>query len=123
MSVSADTLVRLFRHDVERGSNTLLAGDHLAQLDRKAVDESRPSGRVWLGPHAVVDRIERDAEVASRADSDVGLRLDARVVEIASTDRARTGAEEAGSRENVRARGPLHENPGGVRPFAVHRES
>src|SRR5258705_474081 len=119
----AHSLVGVFRHDVERRSNTLLARDHLAQLDRKAVDETRPRRRVRLGPHAVVDGIECDAKVASRAGSDPGLGFDPRVVEVALTDRARATAEEAGSGGDVGARGPLHENPGRIRPFAVHRES
>src|SRR4029434_321117 len=113
----------LVRHDVERRSNTLLARDHLAQLDRKAVVQTRPRRRVRLGPHAVVDGIERDAKVASRAGSDAGLGLDPRIVEVAPTDRARAAAEEAGSGGDVGAPGPLHENPGRVQVLAVHRES
>src|SRR5262249_50039033 len=74
------------------------------------------------GPHAVGDGIERDGKMASRAGSDVGLGLDPWVFEIAPTDRARTGAEEAGAGGDVGTRGPLHENPRRIRLLAVHRE-
>src|SRR5216684_9361166 len=69
-SVSPDSRISVLRHGVERRSNTLLARDHLSQLDRKAIHEARPRRQVRLGAHAVVDGVERDAEVAGGADSD-----------------------------------------------------
>src|SRR5207244_2258029 len=51
------------------------------------------------------------------------LGLEPRVIEVARTDGPRATAEKAGSAGDVGARGPLHENPGRVRPFAVHRQS
>src|SRR5438445_2459707 len=88
-SVSPDSRIGVLRHGVERRSNTLLARHHLSQLDRKAVHEARPRRQVRLRAHAVVDGVERDAEVAGGAGSDFGLGFDSRVVEIAATARAR----------------------------------
>src|SRR6266567_4216836 len=122
-SVSQDSLLGVSGHRVERRSHTLLSGDHLPQLDRKTVDsETRPCGQMRLGPHAVGDRVERDAKMACRANADHGLGLDARIVEIALTDRARAATEQTGPRGDICTRGPLHQNPGRIRPLAVLRQ-
>src|SRR5262249_20881010 len=76
-----------------------------------------------LGPHAVVDRVERDAKIACRANADRGPGLDPGIVKVALADRARAATEQAGARSDIGTRGPLHQNPGRLRPRAVLRQS
>src|SRR5438874_6521870 len=121
--VPPDSRIGVLRHGLESRSNTLLARDHLPELNGKAVHEARPRRQVRLGAHAVVDGVERDVEVAGGADSDFGLGFDPRVIEITPTDRARAAAEQAGAGRHVGARSPLHQDPGRLRPLAVRRES
>ena len=65
-----------------------------------------PRRQMRLCPHAVVDRVERDAKMACRANADGGLGFDPGIVEIALTNRARAATEQAGPRSDIRTRGP-----------------
>src|SRR5262249_4483242 len=85
--------------------------------------KARPCWQMRFCPHAIVDRVERDTKMACRANADRGLGLDPGIVEITLADWARATTEQAGSRGDIGTRGPLHQNPGRLRPRAVLRQS